>query len=73
VARGELAAHALVCSRAEAACAVAGCGAAVARCDLAAHMGGSAGAVARHVGGLAAVGLCTGEQVIGGATAGRRH
>jgi len=41
VARGELAAHALVCSRTEAACAVAGCGAAVARCDLAAHMSGT--------------------------------
>jgi len=73
MARGELAAHALVCPRAEAACAVAGCGAAVALCDLPAHMGGSAGAVARHVGGLAAVCFCKGEQVPGGAKAGRRH
>jgi len=52
---GALDAHWAQCGHEAVACAVAGCGAAVARCDLAAHMGGSAGTVARHLGGLAAV------------------
>jgi len=56
VARGELAKHAAsVCPREPVACAVGGCGAVVARGDMAAHVGGDAPAIARHVGALAAV------------------
>jgi len=64
MARGELTEHAAkVCPREPVACAVGGCGAVVARGGLAAHAGGDAPAITRHVGALAAV--AEAEQAVG--------